>query len=84
MRPGSNALTTRFTAAASASRALTIIREPLSARVVIGICDPNKRPVDRDPCSHLQTEKGKTNMKTLMTAGLVLSAVFAGSGKVHA
>jgi hypothetical protein len=32
--------------AASASRALTIIRVPLSACAIIGICDPTERPFD--------------------------------------
>jgi hypothetical protein len=60
MRPGSNAITTHFTVAASAFRALTIIREPLPPCAVIGIRDPNKREFDRDACLCFQTVKGKT------------------------
>jgi hypothetical protein len=52
-------MTTRFTVAASAFRALTIIREPRSACAIIGICDHNKRPFDPDARSFFQTAKGK-------------------------
>ena len=41
-------MTTRFTVAASAFRALTIVRELLSACAVIGICDPNSAGSIRD------------------------------------
>ena len=42
-------MTRRFTVAASAFRALTIVREPLlSACAVIGICDPNSAGSIRD------------------------------------